>query len=888
MTKDDVRKIFGPDKYQVQLFKENGFQRRKCTCGKNFWTLGDQKTCGDPACVGGYNFLGKKHGSWDFHQTVDRWCGFFQKNGHTRIAEYPVVSRWRADMDFTIASIADFQPWVLNGTIDPPANPLVVPQPCLRFAGRGFNDIDNVGRTGRHFTLFIMGGQHAFNSPHLKGYWMDRCIELNFKFLTTELGIDPRSLTYVEDVWMGGGNFGPCLEVFSGGLELVNNVFMQYRVLPDNTYKEMDMRVIDVGWGIERLCWFSQGTPTAYDAVFGPLVDKVLKMTGVSIDKKLLLEYYARAGMLNVEEISNVAAARNKIASQIGVSVGNLDHVLGPLESIYAILDHCRALMFALADGGLPSNVGGGYNLRTLLRRAASLNDRFKLGLDLVEVCNLCISYFTKSYPRIKAAEPVMVDLISTELKRYYETERRGRQLVESLLKKGNLTSERMVELYESNGVPPETVSTIAEQLGKKVTIPNDFYLKIGEMHSSKEQGQERSFDLPPTEKLYYKQTNPDFKAKVIWCKGDEVVLDKTMFYPTAGGQAHDQGTLGGKRVSNVDIYGQVIVHIVKGGLPLGPVEGSIDVGRRMALTRHHSATHLVNAAAKAVLGPHIWQAGAEKTPEKAHLDITHYKAVSRDEQKRIEQIANEYVIRNVPVHVMELTRDKAESKYGFVIYQGGAVPGKVLRIIETEGIDVEACGGTHVSRTGDIGAIRLAKAERIQDGIVRLEFCAGPVAISQLQEERKLLEQVSEMWGVQTDAIPSSAQRFFDEWKEQKKQIDKLMKEKALLLKSSLLTKAVKFKGLRVVIAQVEGAEQIALELSREPDVVAVLGEENKIVVGSGEKAKGLLPANMLVAKAAKAMEGSGGGDAGFARGGGKRPATLGIEVIRSMFTSA
>ena len=131
LDKTAVRKIFTPDKYQVRLFKEKGFQRRICgKCGKPYWTLGDNKVCGDPTCVGEYQFLGHKKGNWDFNQTIDKWCGFFEKNGHTRITEYPVVSRWRDDMDFTIASIADFQPWVLNGTVDPPANPLVVPQPC--------------------------------------------------------------------------------------------------------------------------------------------------------------------------------------------------------------------------------------------------------------------------------------------------------------------------------------------------------------------------------------------------------------------------------------------------------------------------------------------------------------------------------------------------------------------------------------------------------------------------------------------------------------------------------------------------------------------------------------------------------------------------------------
>jgi len=229
-----------------------------------------------------------------------------------------------------------------------------------------------------------MGGQHAFNSDKWKGYWMDRCIELNFKFLTEELKIPQEEITYREDVWIGGGNFGPCLEAFAKGLEIVNNVFMQYEVLPDGSYREMKIKVIDVGWGIERICWFSQGTPTAYEATFGPVL-KWLKsqvgLKGLKVDEKLLKEYVIYMGMLDVSEMGNIDAIRRKIAEQIGINYEELKRELEPLEALYAIADHTRALIFAIADGALPSNVGGGYNLRTILRRALSLNDLY--GFDL-------------------------------------------------------------------------------------------------------------------------------------------------------------------------------------------------------------------------------------------------------------------------------------------------------------------------------------------------------------------------------------------------------------------------------------------------------------------------------------------------------------------------
>ena len=278
ISKNELKKLFNRDSYEVTIFKENGYERRKCkVCGDYFWTIEETDICGDTKCVGGYKFIGQTlNGEWDFNEAINRWCGFFERHGHTRIVEYPVVSRWRSDMYFTIASIADFQPWVLNGTIPPPANPLVVPQPCIRF-----NDTDNIGRSGRHLSCFTMGGQHSFNSEkqNLKGYWMDGCMELNFKFLTEELRLKPKEISYREDIWAGGGNFGPCIEAFARGLEIVNNVFMQYVILPDGSYEEMEMQVIDVGWGLERVAWFSQGTPTVYEATFGPVLDYMKKQT---------------------------------------------------------------------------------------------------------------------------------------------------------------------------------------------------------------------------------------------------------------------------------------------------------------------------------------------------------------------------------------------------------------------------------------------------------------------------------------------------------------------------------------------------------------------------------------------------------------------------------
>jgi alanyl-tRNA synthetase len=380
----ELKKLFGPEKYKVALFDQLGFTRKQCEiCGDFFWTLNpDIKNCGDTKCVGGYQFIGKSiQGSWDFHNTIKKWGDFFVKNGHKRIEVYPVVARWRNDLFFTIASITCFQPHVLNGTIGPPANPLVIPQPCIRFG-----DIDNIGKTGRHLSQFVMGGQHAFNNERLKlkGYWMDRCIELDFKFLTDVLKIKPEEITLREDIWLGGGNFGPCLESFAKGLEIVNSVFMQYEVLPDQSYRQMEMTVVDVGWGMERIGWFALGTPTIYEAAFGPVLEKIRHSTNLEVDNELMKRYAVISGILNVDEVESIEQARQLVASKLALTYEELEKRLGPIEAEYAIADHMRTLVFAIADGAFPSNVGGGYNLRLILRRAISLNQIYNLNLDLV------------------------------------------------------------------------------------------------------------------------------------------------------------------------------------------------------------------------------------------------------------------------------------------------------------------------------------------------------------------------------------------------------------------------------------------------------------------------------------------------------------------------
>ncbi|HUK93216.1 MAG TPA: alanine--tRNA ligase-related protein, partial [Methanomicrobiales archaeon] len=275
------------DEYLLDYFRDKGLERRICaSCGSAFWTRDPERTlCGDAPCEP-YNFIGdpvfRPH---TIEAMREAFLSFFERNGHARIDRYPVVARWRDDIYLTIASIADFQPFVTSGVVPPPANPLTISQPCIRL-----NDLDSVGRSGRHLTLFEMMAHHAFNTEGNEVYWKDRTVELCDEFLAS-LGADLPRVTYKEHPWIGGGNAGPSVEVLIGGLEVATLVFMSLGRqkttekgidLNSEMYYPMKLRIVDTGYGLERFVWASKGSPTIYDAVFPEMVSSVMSAAGLN------------------------------------------------------------------------------------------------------------------------------------------------------------------------------------------------------------------------------------------------------------------------------------------------------------------------------------------------------------------------------------------------------------------------------------------------------------------------------------------------------------------------------------------------------------------------------------------------------------------------------
>ena len=748
MDKNEILSKFSSDPeryYKIKLFESEGFERKSCvTCKRFFWAIDENRIeCPDHS-NDTYSFIGnpptKKR--FDYTQAWKEVESFFVKNNHTSINRYPVVCRWRDDLYFTIASVVDFQRVMGSKVVfEFPANPLVVPQTCLRF-----KDLENVGVTGRHFSSFCMIGQHSI--PDNNGYWKDECINLDFDLLTRQFGIDKKEIVFVEDVWEGGGSFGSSLEYFVRGLELGNAVFTEFQGNLSN-YKILDQRIIDMGAGLERFAWITMGTPTAYDCCFGPITNDLIQQAGVNIDSNILVPYFTEIAK-NFERYEDLTLVRKSAIKNSGLSEEQISKIITPLEGIYLIIDHVRTLIFAISDGALPSNVGGGYNLRIMLRRIISTMNRLSLQFDINEIIDTQIDYLKNTYPELEKTRDDVKEIIRIESERYENSKQRMEKIARSLSKEP--TVDDLIRLYESDGITPDYL----KEMNVIPEIPSTFYSKLSELHQGKNQKEQKDLPLqgiPGTELLFYSDDPKKFDAKILKSFDNYVVLDKTSFYARGGGQEPDHGKIDNYEVVDVTKHGDIVVHELKGGVPKqgDTVSCVVDSTRRDRITKNHTSTHVLNTSARSVLGSWVWQHSAFKEEDHARLDITHHSALTEEEVSQIEQTANSIVEKDIQVKIENFDRGTAEQKYGFRIYQGGVVPVKSVRIVSIGDLDIEACGGTHVKKTSEIKQVKITKTKRIQDGVVRIEFVSGDMAkefalkkqqdVENEQEEEKIKE---------------------------------------------------------------------------------------------------------------------------------------------------
>jgi len=890
MEKQSLLSLFSsnPDKYyKVSLFDDKGYKRQNCKlCGKFFWSIKEKGSCPEHE---NYSFIGDPptQKRLDFVNAWKELSNFFKKNNHEIIQRYPVVCRWREDLYFTIASIVDFQR-VMNGKIvfEIPKNPLVVPQMCLRF-----NDIENVGLTGRHYTSFCMIGQTC-NADAAGGYWKDKCIDLDHSLLKDVFGIKSEEITFVEDVWMGAGAFGYSLEYYVRGLELGNAVFTEFEGDQYN-YRTLDNKIIDMGAGLERLSWITLGTPTSYDATFGPVIRKLADKFGTDIDSKseLLSQYFRRFSEMHTHYQDDVTLLKTNIAKELGLTYESLEKTVLPFETLSIIADHSRTLMFAISDGCLPSNVGGGYNLRIILRRTLALLARFGWKIDLAEVMDMHIEQLESMYPELKQHKNDVRTIIQIESDRYSSSKERMYQIADSMIKsKQSPSAKDLIRMYESDGITPDFLL----ESGVIKKIPPDFYVKLSELHTSHESKQTLDMEpvtgIEPTRLLYYENESiREFDAKVLKVFKDKyLILDQTAFYPRGGGQEPDFGSIEGIRITDVIKQDNIVLHKMQTPskdlfVENKVVHGIIDNIRRRSITKNHSATHILNSAARNNLGSWVWQNSAFKDENYARLDITHHSALTKEQIKQIERTANEVVQKNLPVTINIHERSDAESQYTFRIYQGGAVPSNNVRIVNINGWDVEACGGTHVNKTGEIGLIKILRTERIQDGVVRLEFVSGNNAIQYIQSQDSQLHHIAQSLGSSREKISESFGKMIAENELMKRKLKTFVNKFSETMASTVTQNATTIKdGIKIYGTYDDHLGDdyyIALgekSIGIDPFLVfvaLVLDQDRiRVIVFAGEESKKIIKASRIAKEISIKLGGTGGGGTDkFAQGGGR-----------------
>jgi len=894
MDKKEILSKFSADPeryYKVKLFDNEGFERKSCaTCKRFYWTIDENRVNCPDHSDDTYSFIGNPPTAkrFDYTQAWKEVESFFVKNGHTSVNRYPVVCRWRDDLYFTIASIVDFQRVMGSKVVfEFPANPLVVPQTCLRF-----KDLENVGITGRHFSSFCMIGQHSIPNSH--GYWKDECVDLDYRLVTEQFGVDKKEVVFVEDVWEGGGSFGSSLEFFVKGLELGNAVFTEFQGDLSN-YKTLDQQIIDMGAGLERFAWLTMGTPTAYDCCFGPITNNLLQQAGIDKNDELLVTYFTKIAK-HLERFSDLSEVRKNAIKSAGLSDEQMNKIIIPVEGIYLIVDHIRTLIFAISDGALPSNVGGGYNLRMMLRRIISTMDRLSLKLDMNEIIDAQIDYLKNTYPELEKTREDIKTIIGIESGRYENSKLRMEKIVSKLNQKP--TVDDLIRLYESDGVTPDYL----KEMKVISDIPSTFYSKLSELHQSKKQKEQDQVSLeglPDTELLYYGDDPKEFDANVLKSFDKYVVLDKTSFYARGGGQEPDHGTIENFEVVDVSKHGNIIVHELKNGIPK---EGSavscvVNSKRRDSITKNHTSTHILNSSSRSVLGSWVWQHSAFKEEDHARLDITHHSALTDDEITKIEDLANSVVEKNIPVTIENFDRGTAEQKYGFKIYQGGIVPVKSIRIVSIEDFDIEACGGTHVKQTDEIELIKITRTKRIQDGVVRIEFVSGDTALDYVKRhDADLIKKSSEL-------------KDKTELKEKRQEQKQELREKFPLLVESIIQSKIGSTIVDEIVVDITESGKpnfcctdsdqydeffhISLGeklIKKDPWMVycGIFEDGDKIraIIYSGDQAANDKKAGDIAKIVSEILGGAGGGNQRFAQGGGKDKSKKNdaIEKVKSM----
>ena len=849
----------------------------------------------------------------------EMYLKFFETKGHLRLPSFSLIPQNDASLLLINSGMAPMKPW-FTGEQEPPRRRVTTCQKCIRTG-----DIENIGKTARHGTYIEMLGNFSFGD-----YFKHEAIAWSWEFLTSPewVGLDPDRLypsIYVDDdeafdIWNkeigipaerifrfgkadnfwehGSGPCGPCSEIYYDRgpeygcgkpdctvgcdcdryMEVWNNVFSQFNNDGEGNYTELKQKNIDTGMGLERLACVCQNVPSLFDT------DTVMNITN---------------------KVSSITNAHYGESYKTDVS-------------LRIITDHIRSATFMICDGVLPSNEGRGYVLRRLLRRAArhgkllGVNDPF-----LFEVCDTVIHENEGHYPELRERQGYITKVIRVEEENFAKTIDGGMKIYDEMLSGHKAKGETVFsgadafKLYDTYGFPIDLTIEMVEEQG--MTVDQDAFKALMEEQKVRARkarealgdlgwaGVEFGKDVPETEFVGYDHTTfQGAKVVALVVENEQaeeimpgveaiVVLDKTPFYAEMGGQVADHGVITAEGVSFVvtDVQknkGGKYMHtgkLTEGVLKLGDaVTASIDVSRRKAIMRAHSATHLLDKALRTVLGDHVHQAGSLVEPDRVRFDFTHFSAMTAEELAQVSAMVNEAVMEGYDIHTDVLPIEEAKQRGAIALF--GEKYGDTVRVVDMgEGYSVEFCGGTHLDNTAKVGVFHIGSEFSVASGVRRIEATTGKVSLDLMNRNQAMLFEVASVLKTKPADLREKAESTMGEIKRLNQLVEKYKAKEAAGEVDRILFSAREMGGLKIITTLVAEADAAKLRQmgdtvrSKADDVVAVLtcvndGKINLLAAcGKDAVAKGI-KAGDIIKTIAPSCGGKGGGKPDTAMGGG------------------
>lgn len=855
------------------------------------------------------------------------YLDFFKNQGHTEVASAPLVPQNDPSLFFVNAGMVPFKD-LFTGAEQRDYTRATSVQRCLRVSGK-HNDLDNVGRTPRHHTFFEMLGNFSFGD-----YFKSEAIPMAWELCTGPYGIDPERLwvTIFEDddesfeIWRQTGvaadriqrmgakdNFwtmgatgpcGPCTEIFydhgpkygkEGGpavddhryIEIWNLVLMQYEQHADGSRTDLPKPSIDTGSGLERVAAALQGHFSNYDTdLFVPIIERA--------------------------------------AREADVRYGADDDVDTALR---VIADHARATTFLVADGVMPSNVGRGYVLRRIMRRAIRYG--VKIGLDapfMHSMVDQVVEGMVDVHTHLGGRHAFIDEVVRGEEDRFRRTLSRGMKLLEDELDKagqgGRIPGDVAFQLSDTYGFPVDLTELIASEKGVGVDKPGfeealaaqkqrgrDAWKGSGQAavgaiwHDVANEVGDTTFvgyDSPTgsaTVAALVKRTGEgddvQYERVETLTEGEAgvVILDRTTLYGEGGGQVGDTGTVGRFTVTDVQRNSGLFVHEGKATGPIAvgdDVTTVADTARRSHTMRNHTATHLLHAALREVLGTHVTQKGSLVGPRRLRFDFAHHKPMTREEVEAVEDLVNREILKNTPLTAGVHSMDEAKELGAMALF--GEKYGDRVRVVSVPGFSVELCGGTHVGATGDIGAFRIVSESGIAAGVRRIEAHTGVNALKVFRDEQHALAEVATSLKTSPDQILVSVQKLADDKKAVERELAELKRELAKAAAGDLLSSARDIGGIKVIASTFDGdlkeqADRLRDQLGTGVVVLGRDGGKSVQLVAAVTKdlAGKKVHAGKIIGAIAPVVGGKGGGRPDMAQGGGKDASQLGAALEKA-----